>query len=62
MSWLLVLTFTFQGQSVEVPMGLMTDPDTCNVAGKGMEIVLETTNPGLDISWTCLAPVGEADA
>lgn len=60
MSWLLVLTFTFQGQSVEVPVGLMVDKNACIVAGKGMEVVLEVTNPGLNISWTCVAPSGEA--
>lgn len=62
MSWLLVLTFTFHGQSGGVPIGLMVDQNSCIVAGKGMELVLEATNPGLDISWTCLAPVGEARA
>lgn len=60
MSWLLVLTFTFNGQSGDVPAGLMVDQNTCIVAGKGMELVLEHANPGLDVSWTCMAPVGEA--
>lgn len=62
MSWVLVLTFTFQGQSGDVPAGLMVDQNTCIVAGKGMELVLEATNPGLDVGWTCLPPVGEAGA
>lgn len=62
MSWLLVLTFTVQGQSGNVPAGLMVDQNTCIVAGKGMELVLEHANPGLDVSWTCVAPAGEAQA
>lgn len=60
MSWLLILTFTFQGQSGDVPVGVLVDQNTCIVAGKGMEIVLEGSNPGLDVRWTCVAPAGEA--
>lgn len=62
MTWLLILTFTFRDQSGDVPVGMLVDQETCIVAGKGMELVLEATNPGLDISWTCVAPVGEARA
>lgn len=62
MSWLLVLTFTFQGQSGDVPVGVLVDENTCIVAGKGMEFVLEGANPDLDVSWTCVAPAGEARA
>lgn len=62
MSWLLVLTFTFNGQSGDVPVGLMVDENSCIVAGKGMELILEHANPGLPVSWTCLPPVGEAQA
>jgi hypothetical protein len=62
MSWLLVFTFTFQGQSGDVPVGILVDENTCIVAGKGMEFVLEGSNPDLDVSWTCVAPAGEARA
>lgn len=62
MSWLLVITFTFQGQGSDVPLGLMLDQNSCIVAGKGMELVLEEANPGLDVAWTCLPPAGEARA
>ena len=62
MSWLLIITFTFQGQGSDVPLGLMHDQNSCIVAGKGMEIVLEDANPGLDVTWTCLPPAGEAGA
>ena len=62
MSWVLVLTFTFQGQGSDVPLGLMLDQNSCIVAGKGMELILEEANPGLDITWTCLPPTGEARA
>lgn len=62
MTWLLILTFTAQGQSGDVPVGLMVDQNTCIVAGGGMEFVLEQANPGLDVTWTCLPPAGEARA
>lgn len=62
MSWLLILTFTAQGQSGDVPIGLMVDRDSCIVAGKGMELIIEAANPGLDIAWTCLPPMNEAGA
>lgn len=62
MSWLLVLTFTWNGQSGDVPAGLMVDQNTCIVAGKGMELILEHANPGLDVTWSCLPPLNEASA
>lgn len=62
MSWLLVITFTIQGQGGDVPVGLLVDENTCIVAGKGMELMLEAANPGLDVNWICVAPVGEVRA
>lgn len=62
MSWLLILTFTVQGQSSEMPVALLVDQNSCIIAGRGFEMLLEEANPGLDINWTCLPPVGEARA
>ncbi len=55
MEWLLILTLGVADRpSVQVPVGLMRDEQTCNVAGIGMTAALETSNPGLDVAWTCL--------
>lgn len=62
MTWLLTLIFiTPDGQSAAHPTGLMISQDACNVAGAGMEIVLQAANPGLDVAWTCM-PQAEAGA
>lgn len=62
MTWLLILTFTMHGQSRDVPVGMLFDQNTCIVAAQGMEVVLEAANPDLDVSWTCVAPAGEAQS
>ena len=57
--FLLILTFTFQGQPMDpVPMGLIFDPRACAIAGAGMATILEEANPGLSVTFTCL-PQGE---
>jgi hypothetical protein len=63
MTWLLILTFIApDGQASQHVAGQMVDQDTCNVAGAGMEIVLQAANPGLDIAWTCLPSAPEVGA
>jgi hypothetical protein len=58
--YVLILTFTFQGQTLDpVAMGLIFDPRACAIAGAGMVMILQETNPGLSATFTCLAQ-GEA--
>ena len=53
MKVLLVLMFIFDGQSQQMPVGLMLDQESCVVAGAGMKAVLEGANPGLRVEWLC---------
>lgn len=54
-TFLLVLSFAIQGQPTEsTAVGIMANEQICNVAGLGMKIVLEQTNPGIIVNWVCM--------
>ncbi len=60
MKSLLVLMFSFGGQSQQQPVGLMLDREACVIAGAGMKAVLEGANPGLRVEWLCTEISGVA--
>lgn len=52
--WLLILTMTLNGQTAQIPAGLMADHRLCTIAGAGMAGILEEANPGLIVAFVCV--------
>lgn len=61
MTWLLIITLSFDGQTAKLPVGVMSDEPMCTMAGAGIELFLEQGTPGLDAAWSC-APMLEGEA
>jgi hypothetical protein len=53
MTWLLILTLSAEGQTAQLPAGVMADERLCIMAGAGVTAILEEANPGLVASWSC---------
>lgn len=53
MTYLLILHFEFQGQQHSMAAMIARDQQVCQIAGGGMEHILESANPGLSVAWTC---------
>lgn len=54
MTWLLILSFTFGGQTSVYTAGIMATEDACLIAGAGSVPLLEAGTPGLTVQFTCL--------
>lgn len=60
MTWLLILTLSAEGQTTDLPAGVMADERLCVMAGAGITAILEQANSGLQVSWAC-APLKAGD-
>lgn len=61
MTWLLILTLSAEGQTTDLPVGIMLDKRICVMADAGVAAILEEANPGLEASWSC-APIAAGEA
>lgn len=57
MHWLLILTLTYNGRSVDVPWALTPDANICGLTGVGAVAVMQAEIPGLTARFTCMLEV-----
>lgn len=57
MTWILILSFTFQGQTSVYTAGIMATEQACIVAGAGSVPLLEAGTPGMTVAFACVRSV-----